>query len=113
MSETWTYPAKTPAEIETLAWDCVGGRVFGSWACEPDMLTMCFMILAFMDQENRKQLITNKIAHLYEYMDKASPRSINGYPCFLSANYIDEDDWAKVRARIKQIQEFQKATGPQ
>ena len=108
----WVYQKKTPEQIETLAWDITGGRVFGSWNGPPDMIKSCFMILMFMEQKHLDQLKEQNIAHLYEYMDKAGPRSVNGYPSFMSAQYIDVDDMAKVVKRLKQIEEFQRTTGP-
>lgn len=108
----WTYTAKTAAEIETLAWDITGGRVFGTWGCSPDQMQMSFMILAFMETKHIKNLQDQGIAHLYEYIDKAGPRSVNGYPSFMSAQYLSKDDWDKVLARLKQIEEFKKTTAP-
>ena len=108
----WTYTPKTPAEIEQLAWDIEGDRVFGSWCCPQEMISSCFMVLIFMKKEHFEALNAAKIAHVYEYIEKAGPRSVNGYPSFFSARYIDVDDMKKVAARIKEIEIFRKETSP-
>jgi hypothetical protein len=110
--EKWVYTSKTPAEIEQLAWDIEGGRVFGSWDCPPEMISMCFMVVIFLEKKHLDALAEAKVAHMYEYLDKASPRSVNGYPSFFSARYIDQDDMKKVAERLKEIEKFRKETGP-
>jgi hypothetical protein len=110
MSEEWVYTAKTPEQIEALAWDINAGHVFGTWSCPPDMIRVCFMVLAFMEEKHLKNLKEQNIAHLYETMDKAGSRSVNGYPSFMSAQYINEDDMEKVITRLKEIEAFRKST---
>jgi hypothetical protein len=108
----WAYTPKTPAEIEQLAWDIEGDRVFGSWNCPPEMISSCFMVVLFLEKEHLEAMNAAKVAHMYEYVDKASPRSVNGYPSFMSARYIDQDDMKKVVARLKEIEAFRKQTAP-
>lgn len=38
----------------------------------------------------------DKVGMLYEYMDKAGPRSVNGYPCFFSFRWLDKRDSRRV-----------------
>jgi len=109
MTEPWKYPSKTDAELETLAWDIMAGKVFGTWDlrdANPGSLAMTFMIVAFMEQEHREALKANDIVHLYEYMDKAGPRSVNGMPSFMSACYLDKADARKLFTRCKDISEL-------
>ena len=103
----WTYTSKTDAELETLAWDIIGGKVFGSWDIKnPDMLRMSFMVLAFMEATHMDEIKQNDIAHVYEYMDKAGPRSVNGMPCFFSASYLNKADALKLLMRCQEIAEL-------
>lgn len=105
----FVYATKTDAELETLAWDVVSRRVFGSWDIpDPPDVSMVFMVLALMKPEHAAQLRENKIAHCYEYMDKASPRSVNGMPCFFSAQFLNEDDAGKLRVRVEALEEIRK-----
>jgi len=107
--EPWAYVRKTPEELERLAWDIVGGQVFGTWMIPPSEIHFHFMIFAFMDTENRKELDHNNIVHAYEYMDKASPRGVNGKPVFFSAQMLDKQDADDLRKRIDAIRDFQQA----
>ncbi len=40
------------------------------------------------------------IGVVYEYMDKAGPRSINGMPIFFSCRFVHRDDWERARQAI-------------
>ena len=42
-----------------------------------------------------------QIGCIYEFVDKAGPRSINGYPIFFSFRMIHTDDWARAAAAIE------------
>lgn len=43
----------------------------------------------------------------YEYLDKAGPRSVNGWPSFLSMRLMHVDDWERCRKAIVREQERQ------
>ncbi len=101
----WTYTRKTPAELETLAWDCVAGKVFGTW--EPNS-EMSFLILRLLDHEHITSLKRNNIAQAYEYLDKAGERSVNGMPSFLSCHYLDRHDWSELLKRCVEIENIQR-----
>lgn len=100
--EPFKYVSKTDAELEKLAWDVIGGQVFGTWS-HPDAGRLCFMVLMFLDNEMREAMRAAKIAQVYEYIDKAGPRSINGMPSFMSMQMLDEDDTKKLFERCQQI----------
>jgi hypothetical protein len=38
---------------------------------------------------------------VWEYMDKALPRGINGLPCFMSVRVMHIDDWNRANKAIK------------
>jgi hypothetical protein len=98
----------TDAEVETLAQDVVARRVFGSWDLgppgSPDMLRMIFMPLGFMTAEDVAALKAANITNFYEYLDKAGPRSVNGYPCFFSMKLLDQDDSKRLLASVLELQ---------
>jgi len=88
-------------EKKALAVDIVEGKVFGTWSMgeeENDLIPRIFMPLALAEKKVLKSMTDDKIAQIYEYMEKAGPRSINGFPIFFSMHMINEDDWAEVRA---------------
>jgi hypothetical protein len=110
-----TYVSKTEGELEKLAWDVVGGQVFGTWS-HPEAAKLSFMVLMFLDNEQRQQMRDAKIVHIYEYIDKAGPRSINGLPSFMSMQLLDETDAEKLRMRVFELDKLKdarlKATAP-
>lgn len=96
----------TDAEVSTLAKDYYSGHIFGSWqltGANSNMMSMVFMILLFLDDITRKQLIHDNSVHCYEYLDKAGPTSCNGYPTFFSCRFITTDDLNRVLAKAQQI----------
>ena len=81
-------------ELKKLAVDAVDGKIFGTWNMkESDSLEIVFMPIALMDDNSRQGLIDKDVFHIYEYIDKAGPRSINGLPIFSSFKGISKEEW--------------------
>ena len=98
----------TEQQMKQLAMDIVDGKVFGSWSLDEhsQSLTTCiFMPILFMNEEQTKKMKEDEVVHLYEYLDKAGPRCINGYPMFTSMAYITKKDWHIVRGYVKECQD--------
>jgi hypothetical protein len=80
----------TDQELRLLAADIYEGRVFTDRQVEDSSdLPMVFMPIALgafaeMTEEEFKQ-----IGLIYEYLDKAGPRAINGLPSFFSLRVLD------------------------
>ena len=95
-------------ELKQLAIDISEGKVFGTFHMRPDdmerNMAVVFMPLVFMNEKQRKKLEDEKVAHFYEYIDQAGPRSVNGMPCFFSMRNIDQENWEKV---VKYIKEYE------
>jgi hypothetical protein len=79
----------------------VSGRIFTSNHVPEgagDMIAMVFMPIAF-------GAITKEIAEetalVYEYIDKAGPRSINGMPIFFSCRLLHKDDWERALPALR------------
>lgn len=91
---------RTDDELKQIAKDIVGGLVFTDRHIPPDerqaMLPMVFMPLMLADKKTIDQMKRDKIATIYEYYSKASPRGINGYPVFFSLSMLDDDEAKKV-----------------
>lgn len=93
------YFRRNDREIKELALNIYRGDIFTSLQVrESDtyLLSSIFMPLMFMDQEQIDKMKEHKAYMLYASMSDAGPRSINGYPIFMSMNYIDEEDCKKV-----------------
>lgn len=99
------YRRRTDDEIKQLALDVHAGLVFGTWNIKnPSETGMVFMILSLMDSVMIKAMQRDGIVHLYEYISKAGPRSVNGMPCFFSAHQLDHEDTQRLIDRIKKIE---------
>jgi len=87
-------------EMIALAKDIVAGRVFGSWMIEDGNTPahMLFMVLGLAGMHP-------KTGAVYEYIHKAGPRGINGYPSFFSHNVIHQDDLEEMNECLKKISE--------
>lgn len=95
----------TAEALKTLADDIRAGRIFTSAhiATHDNVLGLVFMPLAFMSAEDRETL--RDVGMAYEYLDKAGPRCINGYPMFFSVRLLSKEDTEKVFAIIRAIDE--------
>ena len=94
-------------ELRQLAIDISENKVFGTFCmnkCEIAHMGAVFMPLMFLNDKQKKEMSDNKVVHLYEYYDKAGPRSINGMPCFFSFAQINKDDWEKIVKYIKKYE---------
>ena len=101
---------KTDEELRQLAIDVYHGHVFCDFMCEdPKMLPMVFMVLALMPADDAKKWFEeNEPSMVYEYFDKAGPRSVNGMPGFFSMQFLnaaDHEAWADILDRYVKLQE--------
>jgi hypothetical protein len=91
-------------KLRQLAMDIVEGRVFGTWnLTNPDDVGLVFAGTMFMSAEQAKELQQQKVAHFYEYLDKAGPRSFNGMPMFFSMHYLTEEDVESLKPMIEEL----------
>lgn len=85
-------PVRTDEELKQIAVDLLAGRIFTDrhfrsteeWQ---SLIRSVFMVLAFMETDALKDM-GDHCAMIFEYFDKAGPRSINGYPSFMSFQII-------------------------
>ena len=95
------YTPKTEDELKGIAKDLWAGKIFSdrhinSLKDDPNVLGMVFMPMVFMSNETRKKLSNLKVSFIYEYLSKASPRSINGMPVFFSCRTLTELETKKM-----------------
>lgn len=110
---------RTDDELKELCRDVYARHVFMDWmiwADKPDMtpdriasdLRMVFMPLALVTADQAKEISEMDVAIIYEYMDRAGPQSVNGYPCFMSMRTLTEADASRWRELYLAYLEFQK-----
>lgn len=100
---------RTPAELKQLAIDIRAGQVFTSLHAPEDMWSHIFMPLIFMGAKEVLEMIVYMPGMMYEYMEKAGPRAINGYPCFFSVNFLDMEDTKYVIEYIHKLEEAERS----
>ncbi|HSZ58476.1 MAG TPA: hypothetical protein VK797_22610 [Tepidisphaeraceae bacterium] len=82
---------KTDDELKALARDIYQGRVFtSSHIADPRDVGLVFMVLSLGAK------IPPDTAFVYEYLDKAGERSINGYPTFFSCKLLNQAETEKL-----------------
>ena len=97
---------KSPEELKQLAIDIRAGKVFTDRHVPDEassMMSRVFMPLMFMSEEQIADLMKEPIGLIYEYLDNAGPRSINGYPGFFSMRILHRDDWPEVVRLMDQL----------
>jgi hypothetical protein len=90
------------AELKEFIFGLCDGRIFTSAHLrehELEFLQIVFMPLGlgmFRDHtENEMKKIEQELGVMWEWIDKAGPRSINGLPSFFSVRMLCKSDWAK------------------
>ncbi len=102
-------PEITEEEVRTLAMDMVSGTVFTDRHCESvEEVRRIFIVLALMNPKQLKELGKRDIGMVYEHIDKASPRSINGKPCFFSFRTLTQKDTKRVLEEVKKLRNYKK-----
>lgn len=86
--------SKTDLELKQLAADIYENKVFTDRHVHKEhshILSMVFIPLILKTYEVEVEQ-GKEISLIYEYMDKAGPRAINGYPIFLSVNFLTREE---------------------
>lgn len=103
-------------DLKKLAMDILGGRVFTNLHIlegDENLLPSIFMLLNFIDPDDEKnggkafaqKLQSGEIALIYEYMSKAGPLGVNGYPMFMSMRTLSKENYDILTEKIRKIQE--------
>jgi hypothetical protein len=97
---------KTDEQLKQLAKDIITGLVFTSNHLpqdDPRLLGIVFMPLVMMNDEQQKDFVAKNPGMVYEYLDKAGPREMNGYPMFMSFQFITIDEYEKLRVFYEEL----------
>ena len=107
-------PSRPDDELKKLAQDAHDGLVFTDRHLpkgDSHQFLATFMVLALMDPEKLNE-VAGEIGMVYEYLDKAGPRSVNGYPSFFSCNFLNKSDTEKFLEYVRPLQEKATAVPP-
>lgn len=98
------------SQLSTLAKDIAMGKVFTSDHVPPNqmqnLLSMIFMPIALGALSDLSDAAKKDIGFIYEYLDKAGPRSINGFPIFFSCAYVNIHDRKLIWEKVSQIEKM-------
>lgn len=100
-------PSRPLEEIGKLANDFLAGQIFTDRQIPPECgldLGDVFMPLMFLDEKQHEELKADSPGMLFEYMNEAGPRSVNGCPVFMSVQYLSKEDFMKFRDIVKALQ---------
>ncbi len=103
-------PDEQSARLKRFVLDYCDGRIFTSADLQDHGdARMVFMPLGLMDAEQLEALKEADPGVIYEHMDQAGPRSINGMPCFFSFKTLTRDEWKRAVDAIVAEMERRKA----
>ena len=100
---------KTDKELRELAMGIRTGSVFSDKAIhegEMHLLPNIFLSLGLLSDEAMQKIKQDKPKMIYEYMTKAGERCINGYPQFMSFQYLSEDEFERFVVQWEALREF-------
>jgi hypothetical protein len=103
-----------PEEIKQLATDIFQNKVFTDRhipSNQRDIIPSVFMVIALGGLANCSKSYVKDIGMIYEYLDKASPTGINGYPIFVSVRLASKADAEKVWELYNQMKAAVEAVG--
>lgn len=101
---------KTNEELKQIAKDYYAGKIFSDQNLKnPNDLRSVFMAIGLMGKDQltkfHKKASSGEIAFLYEYMNNAAPRSVNGMPGFFSFRTLSQVEFDKMHGYWKDIKE--------
>jgi len=100
----------SPDEVKRIAVDLFHGRIFTDrQIANPSDAQMVFMPLALMKPRQLKKLRSDPPGMIFEYLDKAGPRSINGMPMFPSCQMLSLEDAKTVLELYNKLKDAEKA----
>jgi len=118
LSEYWEdlkprfEPARmTDDQLRDFVNDVISGRIFvDRQVDDPAELQRVFYPLMFgaFDEYNWES-VKSTLGCIYEYVDAALGRSVNGHPCFMSMRVLHVEDWKRAEVAIKSEIERRKA----
>lgn len=95
-------------ELDKLAWRYVQGEIFLTNDPKQIRESFSFILMALSDKfdsdEEWKNFVED-IGGAYEEISKASPRSVNGNPFFMSASFIHKNDTDYLLDKIYEYEE--------
>ena len=97
---------QTNEELKQIAMDLYQGKIFTDrHLSKSEDAFLVFTVLSLGGFSEFSDEDLEDIGLMFEYLDKAGPRSINGYPMFLSLRLLNQHDTKIVFDFYKKIKE--------
>lgn len=94
-------------ELKQLALDISDSKVFGSWMLPSEqaesLMSVVFMPLAFGAAETIKD---QDVWGIYEYIDKATRQTVNGYPLFMSFKILTKAECSALSSMLEKLRKM-------
>jgi hypothetical protein len=97
-------PRMSDQDLRKFVDDFVSNRIFTSAQLNDsnvNLLPMIFMPLGLGSLSNLQPDSLKQIGCVWEYIDKAGPRSINSMPMFITMNLMHIEDWKRAIPAIE------------
>ena len=96
---------KTEDELKEIAIGIHAGTIFTDRHIkDTNMLTSVFMPIIFGAFKEAKDI--ENVGLIYEHLSEAGPRSVNGYPSFMSMNILDHAEAKRVFEMYDKLKEI-------
>lgn len=102
------HKKRSREELYTIAKDIIEGKIFTSlnFDCENEIgILNTFMPLLMIPKEKKDFL--KDIAFIFEYLDQAAPRGINGKPMFFSFQSITKEEYKEFQPMFNKLIELE------
>ena len=97
---------KTDKELKEIALGINSGTIISSMTVRNEEMSSVFIPLALMDAKQFKKFVDMKPGMVYEHIDQAMPRSVNGMPMFTSIQILDLDEYHKLIEIINELKKW-------
>jgi len=88
---------KTKQELKQIANDLYNNKIFTDRHLKnSEDLLIVFPVLLFLNDEQKKDILSGKVAMIYSYISDSSNASVNGYPICLSCNTLSKEEYKTV-----------------
>ncbi len=67
------------------------------------LLPAIFMPLSMLDDLDHKRMKRDGTVHVFADMVEATPRGVNGYPCFFSLSALNADEAKRLSAELERL----------
>lgn len=103
---------RTEEELKQIARDLFHGKILTTrhqaLIDNPGDISHVFMPLLFLAPELRERFQKQSPAMIFEYLEKAGPRTLNGMPMFMSMQWLDKEEDEKVMEYYRKLKEAEK-----